>query len=82
MNTVFSSRRFNQDTSAAKRAAEDGPVYVTDRGRPSHVLMTFEEYARLTGGDDLVIRLGSDAAAAAVDLPVEAYRDLPRAAQF
>src|ERR1700678_2355201 len=46
----LSSRDFNQDTSRAKRAAKRGPVFITDRGRPSHVLLTVEEYQRITGG--------------------------------
>ena len=48
--TTISSREFNQDTSRAKKAAQDGPVFITDRGRPAHVLITIEEYQRLTGG--------------------------------
>lgn len=47
--TTISSRVFNQDASGAKRAAATGPVVITDRGRPSHVLMSIEEYRRLTG---------------------------------
>ncbi len=47
--TKLSSREFNQDTSRAKRAAKKGPVFITDRGRPSHVLLTVEEYDRITG---------------------------------
>jgi len=47
--TKLSSREFNQDTGRAKRAAKKGPVFITDRGRPSHVLLTVEEYDRLTG---------------------------------
>ena len=47
--TKLSSREFNQDTSKAKRAAKKGPVFITDRGRPSHVLLTAEEYERITG---------------------------------
>jgi prevent-host-death family protein len=47
MPTV-SAREFNQDVSAAKRAAADGPVIITDRGRPSHVLLTIADYNRLT----------------------------------
>lgn len=46
--TIVSSREFNQDTSAAKRAANDGPVIITDRGRPAHVLLTIEAYQKLT----------------------------------
>lgn len=45
--TTISSRAFNQDTSRAKAAAKDGPVIITDRGRPSHVLLTFEAYEAL-----------------------------------
>ncbi len=45
----LSSREFNQDTSRAKRAAKKGPVFITDRGRLSHVLLTAEEYQRITG---------------------------------
>jgi len=46
--TTLSSREFNQGASQAKRAANNGPVFITDRGRPAHVLMTFEDYQRLT----------------------------------
>ncbi|WP_313688559.1 type II toxin-antitoxin system Phd/YefM family antitoxin [Pantoea sp.] len=47
--TTISSRLFNQQVSAAKKMAENGPVYITDRGEPAHVLLTFEEYKKLTG---------------------------------
>lgn len=45
--TSFTSREFNQDTSRAKRASAEGPVFITDRGRPAHVLLSIEEYQRL-----------------------------------
>ena len=48
--TTLTSREFNQDTSGAKKAASRGPVFITDRGRPAHVLLSIEEYRRLTGG--------------------------------
>lgn len=44
---TFTSREFNQDTARAKRAAEKGPVFITDRGEPSFVLLTKEEFDRL-----------------------------------
>lgn len=47
--TKLSSREFNQGTSRAKHAAKAGPVVITDRGRPSHVLLTIEDYRRLVG---------------------------------
>jgi len=48
--TTLSSREFNQDTSRAKKAASEGPVFITDRGRPAHVLLSIEDYQRITGG--------------------------------
>lgn len=47
--TTISSREFNQDTSGAKKAAHHGPVFITDRGKPAHVLLSIEDYQTLTG---------------------------------
>lgn len=47
--TIMTSREFNQNTSGAKKAAEKEPVFITDRGRPAHVLLSIEEYRRLAG---------------------------------
>lgn len=46
MSTI-TSRDFNRDVSAAKRSAAAEPVVITDRGRPSHVLLSIEDYHRL-----------------------------------
>ncbi len=45
----LTSREFNQDASRAKRAALKGPVFITDRGRPAHVLLSIEDYRKLVG---------------------------------
>ena len=55
--TTFSSREFNQDTSKAKKAAQAGPVFITDRGRPAHVLMTIEQYQALAGPTASIVDL-------------------------
>lgn len=47
--TTLSSRELNQDVTRAKKAAKNGPVIITDRGKPAHVLLSIEEYQRLTG---------------------------------
>lgn len=47
--TTLSSREFNQDAARAKRAAKDGPVFITDRGKPALVLLSIDEYRRLKG---------------------------------
>ena len=46
--TTLSSREFNQDTGRAKKAAAKGPVIITDRGKPAHVLLTFDQYEKLS----------------------------------
>ena len=46
--TTLSARQFNQDASKAKKAAMLGPVFITDRGRPAHVLLTYEAYKKIT----------------------------------
>ncbi|UXY52016.1 type II toxin-antitoxin system Phd/YefM family antitoxin [Pseudomonas tohonis] len=57
MPTTLSSREFNQDTSGAKKAALSGPVFITDRGRPSHVLMSIEDYQALAGHQASIVEL-------------------------
>ena len=47
--TTLSSREFNQHASEAKKAADKGPVFITDRGRPAHVLLCIEDYRQLVG---------------------------------
>ena len=46
--TILSSREFNQDTGKAKKAALQGPVFITDRGKASYVLLTVEEYRKIS----------------------------------
>ncbi len=46
---TFSSRDFTRDVSAAKRATVDGPVFITDRGRPAFALLKIDDYYRMTG---------------------------------
>ena len=55
--TTLSSREFNQDTSGAKKAALQGPVIITDRGKPAHVLLSIEDYEKLTGTNASIVDL-------------------------
>ncbi len=58
---ALSAREFDQDVSAAKRAAASAPVIVTERGRPSHVLLSIEQYERLVGNRPTIVgRLSID----------------------
>lgn len=74
--TVMSSREFNQDTGKAKKAADSGPVFITDRGRPGHVLLSIEEYRRLTSGGGTLVDMLAMPDAADVDFDPPKLRDL------
>jgi len=66
---VITSRAFNQDVSLAKRAARTAAVFVTDRGKATHVLLSVEAYLKLTGERDSIVDLLALPDGAAVDLP-------------
>jgi prevent-host-death family protein len=55
--TRLSSREFNQDVSRAKRAADEGPVIITDRGEPAYVLLRHDAYRRLVSGGPTIRKL-------------------------
>jgi len=54
---TFSSREFNQDVGAAKRAARVEPVFITDRGKPTHVLLSFDTFRQISGETETIIDL-------------------------
>lgn len=64
--TTLTSREFNQDVGRAKKAAAKGPVVITDRGRPAHVLLSIDDYRRITGRSESMADLLADPRAAAV----------------
>ena len=67
MTTTISGREFNQDVSRAKRAADQGPVIITDRGEPAYVLLRHEEYRKLAGTGPSILDLLRDPAVADID---------------
>jgi len=80
--TTLSSRQFNQDASKAKKAAEAGPVIITDRGRPAHVLLTFDEYKRITGGRTKIADLLAMPGIENLELEIPPSRDLAQPADL
>ncbi len=63
----MSAREFNQYLAKAKRAAQDGPVIITDRGRPAHVLLSYEAYEAMAA---------KKPARSAYDVMLEANREV------
>jgi prevent-host-death family protein len=80
--TTVTSREFNQDSGRAKKAAEKGPVFITDRGQPSHVLLSIDDYRRLTGSQVKIADLLSHEASADVELPMVRRTDRARPAKL
>ncbi|MDE0801734.1 MAG: type II toxin-antitoxin system Phd/YefM family antitoxin [Acidimicrobiales bacterium] len=76
MATQISSREFNQDTSGAKKAADAGPVYITDRGRPAHVLLTFDAYETLIGKHRVLELLAEPVGVEDIDFSSPRSRDV------
>ncbi len=80
---TMSSREFNQSTGTAKVAALTGPVFVTDRGRPSHVLLSYDQYRQLTNGmRTLADVMGGTPDAGEVDLELPERRSVSSPAVF
>lgn len=76
--TTFTSRELNQDLARAKRAARSGPVFITDRGKPAHVLLSIDDYRRLAGQNRSLTDSLSMAGLAQIDLdPARVRIDSP-----
>ena len=43
MPTTMTSREFDRNAGRAKRHSRDGPVFITDRGRPAHAPPAVED---------------------------------------
>jgi prevent-host-death family protein len=80
--TTVSSRQFNQDAGKAKRAAAQGPVIITDRGRPAHVLLTFDDYRKIAGSRGNIADLLAMPAIGDVDLAIPRSAETARAAEL
>ncbi len=68
--TTISSRELNYDVSKAKRAALSGPVFITDRGCTAHVLLTIEEYQKITDEKESIVELLAMPEAAEIEFEV------------
>ena len=66
--TTVSSREFNQDVSKVKRASNSGPVFITDRGRAAHVLLTIKDYQKLQKINENIVDLLAMPDAGDIDL--------------
>ncbi len=80
--TTLTSREFNQDTSRAKKAATEGPVFITDRGKTAHVLLSIEEYQRITRKHHSIVDALAMPGLSDIDLEFQRSREFPKAADL
>lgn len=80
--TTLSSREFNQDASRAKKATKNGPVFITDRGRLAHVLLSVEDYQRLAGTSSSIVDMLAMPGAADIDFAPPRIRGIVKAVDF
>jgi hypothetical protein len=79
---IITSREFNQDVGGAKRAAVEGPVFITDRGQTSHVLLTIDSYRQITGQTRSIAEALGMAEGADIEFEPARMDDLPRIVDF
>ena len=70
--TILTSRAFDHDIERAMKAAAEGPVFITDRGQPTHILLSIAEYRRLPGQE---LSIGVED----IEITFPRSGDLPRA---
>ena len=80
MITTLTSKEFNRDASKAKQIAQLGPVFITDRGKPAHVLLTMAEYQRISASKQTIADLLAMTADIALEIPK--LNDVAVAADF
>ncbi|MBM9538100.1 type II toxin-antitoxin system Phd/YefM family antitoxin [Desulfobulbus alkaliphilus] len=80
--TTISSREFNQHISEAKKAANNGPVFITDRGRPAHVLLSMKEYQQLSGSRQKIADLLAMPGSEDLELEIPRSGEVPRTAEL
>lgn len=81
--TTMTSRKFNQDVGKAKRQASMGPVFITDRGRTAHVLLSIKDYLKITKQEESIVELLAVPEAAEIDFePPRLNRKMYDAADF
>ncbi len=81
--STYSSREFNQDVSKIKKATSRGPVFITDRGQPAHVLLAIDDYLELTRTNENIVDLLAMPDASDIDFEIQPLKgDIYRVEEF
>jgi prevent-host-death family protein len=80
--TTISSREFNQHSSRVHKAVKDGPVFVTNRGEPTLVVLSMKDYRKLTGKPKSLADMISMPADDTIEFEPERIKIIPRPVDF
>jgi prevent-host-death family protein len=80
--TTVSSREFQQNANRAQKAAENGPVVITNRGRPAHVLLSYDDYKAIAGKKRTIIEALSAPGLSGIEFELPQDRTIPAPADL
>ncbi len=64
---TMSSREFNHDIGKAEKSSHTNPVIITERGKPTHVLLSYDDYQQMMNAQPKI----TDLLSLAVDVDFE-----------
>jgi prevent-host-death family protein len=83
--SVVTMRQHNQDSSGVLRAAKNEPVFLTSRGKTTHVLMSIEHFEKISGGQKSIADMLGQPGGPEYDFdfePPKIGQEFPRPAEF
>ena len=79
---TFTSREFNREPGRIKRAAADGPVIITERGRPIIAVLPYDAYERLKASTGNILDALDMEGVGDIDIDFTRPATFPRPATF
>jgi prevent-host-death family protein len=79
---TISSREFQQNANLAQKASHNGPVIITNRGKPAQVLLSITDYQRMIGKHRNIVDSLAMPGLAEIDFDLTPSRQLPHGADL
>ena len=80
--TTLSSREFQQNANLAQKASHNGPVIITNRGKPAQVLLSIADYQRMIGKHRNIVDSLAMPGLAEIDFDQTPSRQMPHGADL
>ncbi len=79
---TFTSREFNREPGRIKRAAAEGPVVITERGKPIMAVLAYGTYESLRDGSGTILDALDMEGVGDIEIDFPRAKAPPRAATF